>query len=300
MPEVVRPAKLLEVIEEARARLRRAAEERGGYVARIAGLRGKPLAVVGDIHGDYESFRWALDEAEKEGVLDGGLLVLLGDYVDRGPPEGQVSVVLGVASLILDYGPSRVVTLRGNHEPPEGLEPVPHDYWDALAELYGVEWADRLYDASRDLFDELPHALIVEGLAVFLHGGLPVSGFHLGPEGYLASRREPWSNFVEILWNDPSDDVEEKAPSPRGVGHLFGPRVTERALKLVGVEKVVRGHEPALRGYKVNHGGMVVTLFSRLGAPYYNEAAAILVCSDASALAGPEALRECLRLRRQG
>ncbi len=297
--KAAKPSNLLETLLEARGKLRRAAEERGGYVVRLEGVSSKPIAVIGDIHGDYDSFRWALREAEDEGILEGGVLVFLGDYVDRGPPEGQVSVILEVSRLILDSEPGRIITLRGNHEPPQGLEPIPHDYWDALAELYGVEWANRLYDASRRLFEELPHALVIDGLAVFLHGGLPVSGFERNPEWYLAANREPWDNFVEILWNDPSDSVEEKAPNPRGVGHLFGPQVTMRALKLLGVEKVIRGHEPALSGYKVNHGGRVVTLFSRMGAPYYNEAAAVLVCNEASQLAGPGVPRDCLRMKRQ-
>ncbi len=285
---------LRDLLEEAASRLEHEAKRRGGYIARLSQIKHKPVAVLGDIHGDYTSFMYALREAEKEGILDNGVIVLLGDYVDRGPPEGQVATIARVASLIINEKPQRIVALRGNHEPPPGLEPIPHDYEDALASLYGLEKASILYKISRRFFDALPHAAIVDNVALFLHGGLPVNGFHLGVNGYLAASKEPWENFVEILWNDPSDWVEEKAPSPRGVGHLFGPKITEKALALTGVKLVVRGHEPVQRGYKTNHEGRVVTLFSRLGPPYYNQAAAMILCSSFEALL--DELSECLRL----
>jgi len=283
-PQVPEYRDFTSLLERAVERLQRAAEERGGYIARIDSA-SKPVVVVGDIHGDYYSFSVALKLAEEAGALESGVIVFLGDYVDRGPPEGQVAVVAEIASLIDSLGPERVVALRGNHEPPEGLEPFPHDYGDALASVYGESRANEAYALSRRLFDSMPHAAIAEGKAVFLHGGLPVSGFELGVEGYLAANREPWSNFVEILWNDPTDEPIKYVDSPRGIGYLFGREITEKALQVIGAKRVVRGHEAAEEGYKVNHDGLVLTLFSRLGPPYYNAAAAALACPSLEDLA---------------
>jgi protein phosphatase len=39
---------------------------------------------------------------------------------------------------------------------------------------------------------------------------------------------------------------------------------------------LIRGHEPCEEGFKINHGGKVLTLFSRKGAPYFNEHGAYL------------------------
>ncbi|MFX1301640.1 MAG: serine/threonine protein phosphatase, partial [Promethearchaeota archaeon] len=38
----------------------------------------------------------------------------------------------------------------------------------------------------------------------------------------------------------------------------------------------IRGHEPADVGYKINHDGRVLTLFSRKGEPYFNSQGAFL------------------------
>ena len=45
---------------------------------------------------------------------------------------------------------------------------------------------------------------------------------------------------------------------------------------MLGVNVLFRGHEPCDLGYKFNHHGRVLTLFSRKGSPYYNERGAYL------------------------
>lgn len=73
-------------------------------------MSGRTVA-IGDIHGDLESFERLL---AKLPPLDAGdTLVLLGDYIDRGPRSAEVIArVRELAAL----GPMKVVTLRGNHE----------------------------------------------------------------------------------------------------------------------------------------------------------------------------------------
>jgi protein phosphatase len=45
---------------------------------------------------------------------------------------------------------------------------------------------------------------------------------------------------------------------------------------MLNVKVLIRGHEPSEEGYKINHNGRVLTLFSRKGEPYYNTQAAYL------------------------
>ena len=247
---------------------------RGGVIV-LKGFKG-PIAVVGDIHGDFNTFMRIVGELDREGFLDSGLLVLLGDYIDRGPPEGQVLTLSKVVELKKAMG-WRLVALRGNHEPPRDLKPYPHDYPYALRELYGAS-SRNLYELSLNLFNILPHALVVEGVALMLHGGPPTTLKNQLLE-YLSWNRHR-SVIEEILWNDPSEYVEYRAPSPRGAGFLWGPRVTEHALKVTRTELIIRGHEAVHEGYKLNHGGRVVTLFSRFGPPYYNIIASYIACTS--------------------
>ncbi|RJS85882.1 serine/threonine protein phosphatase, partial [Candidatus Bathyarchaeota archaeon] len=87
------------------------------------------------------------------------------------------------------------------------------------------------------------------------------------------------SHLEEILWSDPVDGIKGTTFSPRGAGKLFGPDVTSRFLRLMRAELLIRGHEPSNEGYKLNHGGKVLTLFSRKGPPYYNVKGAFMQLS---------------------
>jgi hypothetical protein len=47
-------------------------------------------------------------------------------------------------------------------------------------------------------------------------------------------------------------------------------------LRRFNVKILIRGHEPSGDGFKVNHTGKVLTLFSRKGPPYFNAQGAYL------------------------
>jgi len=247
---------------------------------RFVKLRGFNRAVVvGDLHGDLQSFRKALEIAAREGYPGGTALILLGDYVDRGPQ--QLETVALALSLSLSFGDSTVV-LRGNHEPPALLLPYPHDFPMLLQRRFGA-YGGVLYARFLSAFDCMSLAAYDEASgALFLHGGLPVRRYEDASvstlEDYLGGESERWRpEYTEILWNDPSDEVDAYEPSPRGVGHLWGPRVTSYVAERFGVTAILRGHEPAPLGFRLNHGGIVATIFSRLGPPYYNEKACVAV-----------------------
>ena len=82
------------------------------------------------------------------------------------------------------------------------------------------------------------------------------------------------SVLEELLWNDPRqlDSLEGWEDSPRGIGRHFGKEITASWLEISGTTCVIRGHEPC-QGFKIDHDGKVLTLFSsREPYPSFNAA----------------------------
>lgn len=218
--------------------------------------------VFGDLHGDLSSLTRIFNELnlinklEKEDVK----LVFLGDYVDRG--DKQLETLLTLLILKIRY-PTKIILLRGNHEPSPILEPSPHDFPLILKLIYGDNDGDLIYRRFFKLFNRLPFGARIKDKILMLHGGPSIRVL------YAKSFEEAFSIGLpivddtvleEILWNDPFE-AEEYEASYRGAGFLFGSVVTERALKLANVKYIIRGHEP-VHGFKIDHGGRVITIFS--------------------------------------
>jgi protein phosphatase len=217
------------------------ARSRPRGLVEIEPRRHREAVVIGDIHGDLDTLIQLLSYVNIEKILESnGLLIFLGDYVDRG--SKQLETLLFIALLKKRYR-GNVITLRGNHEPPDFLPVYPHDYPEILRAIYGGE-GDEIYKVSRQIFDLLPYAAIYRDTVVFLHGGIPV----LSTTSY-------WSDFrcildadhdkrtlEEILCNDPTEDPDiGYASSPRGAGFLWGEAITNEFIKKTGVKIIVRG-----------------------------------------------------------
>uniref|UniRef100_A0A7J3ZIW9 Serine/threonine protein phosphatase n=1 Tax=Fervidicoccus fontis TaxID=683846 RepID=A0A7J3ZIW9_9CREN len=233
---------------------------------------------VGDLHGDFDSLLKAVEEAERSRYPESARLVFLGDYVDRG--EKQVETFTGVLWLLENF-PESTIVLRGNHEPPPELHPYPHDFPFQLEIVYGRIAGSRLYRRFYGIFQLLPLAVLGDwGRVIFVHGGLPTRKYgrdDIGIREYLGGNSREWTEeYTEMLWNDPIESDVVSIPSPRGVGYLWGRRVTEWLRERYSVELVVRGHEPCQEGFRTNHDNTVITVFSRKGSPYYNERACIM------------------------
>lgn len=227
---------------------------------------GKDMYVFGDLHGDLLSLYLFLRKIDVYAYLkEGGMLVFLGDYIDRG--EYQVETILFLILLQMQFK-KQVVLLRGNHEPPEWLLPYPHDFPRHLMSRYPAKWR-YFYRKFLEIFQLMPHALYTTNGLFLAHGGISVKELNL--ESY---RRPTEEVLTEILWNDPYDGYGIY-PSYRGVGYLWGEDITIKFLSKNGLKLIVRGHEPC-EGYMWKHGRTVLTLFSRLGGPYYNSRASIV------------------------
>lgn len=218
------------------------------------------MAFIGDIHGDFNALvallnaTWNLVEGE-------GLLVFLGDYIDRG--YAQLEVISLLLYLKKMY-PEKIILLRGNHEPPSWLIPYPHDYPDILRLRFGSN-SKKIYEASLSFFESLPLAALVrEGGILSLHGGPPTSIFRCSTfecAFEIGMEKASEKLLEEVLWSDPVDMDVDYMPSPRGAGILFGTRATEKVLELAKARYIVRGHEP-VDGVEWCHGRRVATVFS--------------------------------------
>jgi hypothetical protein len=226
-------------------------------------VSSKKYYIIGDIHGDIKTLSKIYKKIGEIGKDE--TLVFLGDYGDRG--EFQIETWKTVAETKLILG-ENAITLRGNHEVLPDAIPYPHDIKIRLTEMFGETDGNKAYNELFLTFQELPIVLIGDGF-IALHGGFPIRGFNLDTIE---------SNIVEILWNDPFES-KGYADSPRGIGYLFGKDISEKWLSLTGSHFLVRGHE-ACEGYMANHDGLVYTVFSRTGKPYFNTRAAFAIIEN--------------------
>jgi diadenosine tetraphosphatase ApaH/serine/threonine PP2A family protein phosphatase len=231
--------------------------------------------VIGDLHGDLDSLGNILESSgftQKMTQRKDATLIFLGDYGDRGAYSAEVYYT--VLKLKLAF-PEQTVLLRGNHEGPEDLLASPHDLPMQFQFRFKENWRTA-YAKTRELFAYLYNAVLVEERCLMVHGGLSPNISSIQDLAH-ANVTHPEQEFLEdLLWSDPNDMVKEVLYSPRGAGKLFGKKVTENVLKKLNVKILIRGHEPCEEGFKLNHDGKVLTLFSRKGAPYFNAYGAYL------------------------
>jgi protein phosphatase len=231
--------------------------------------------VIGDLHGDLETLAKILTNCgfvKKFSQNESPLLIFLGDYGDRGDLSPEVYFV--VLKLKETY-PKNVVLMRGNHEGPEDILASPHDLPAHLHNKFGEDWS-KAYARLRDLFNQLYNGVLVNQQYIMLHGGVPSQAKSVEDVAYAHEMHPEETHLEEILWSDPEEGLTGTYPSPRGAGRLFGEDVTNHFLRMLNVKVLIRGHEPSEEGYKINHNGRVLTLFSRKGEPYYNTQAAYL------------------------
>ena len=245
------------------------------------------LVLIGDIHGDLKTLFKILDGIKFEEFLANvnNKIIFLGDYVDRG--NDSIGVLYTLCYLKQKY-PDSVILMRGNHEAPVEFPFSSHDLPYRIVQRYGAHEGKMIYKVKvLKFFNLLTLATIVHNHLLLVHGGLPTRGIELisNFKKLIASAQDAHihnSIMEEILWNDPwqlSSDREDWTYSKRGFGRLFGPAISKKWLKMSKTRVIVRGHQPC-RGFKIDHEGMIMTLFS-CKEPYPNlEAAYVLISAS--------------------
>jgi hypothetical protein len=234
-----------------------------------------PAYVMGDVHGNLMDLL-ALLTAVVDDTTTGrptlrNPLVLVGDYVDRGPHSVQVVALL--FRMLLLHGraapTARLVLLQGNHEAPA----VNGDwarYGDSCLRqqaqsLFGRLDGDQAWDAINDAFATLPLACVVGHEVLCVHGGFPSQGL----DALRGKEPPPASTIQEAVWSDFDmagtllGKGQHVGPSSRGHGiRTFSEVAAIRFLKQEGLSCMVRGHQGVWAGVHASDANRVITVFS--------------------------------------
>ncbi|HZS74570.1 MAG TPA: metallophosphoesterase family protein [Candidatus Nitrosotalea sp.] len=217
------------------------------------------LVVVGDIHGDLESLYKILYEINFETFLanKNNKIIFLGDYIDRG--SNSVAVLYTICMLKQTF-PDSVILMRGNHEASEEFPFKSHDLPEKISQYFGT---DKMYSLVLSFFRLLTVMVLVEDRLLLVHGGLPVHVSEaIKDMCYPTNANNTLLLLEDMLWNDPrmlDNTVWEKSRRP--YGKHFGISITQKWLEITHTKALVRGHEPC-NGYRVDHDGRILTLFS--------------------------------------
>jgi len=220
------------------------------------------IFVVGDLHGDYESFKNAVEFFDKN-KKEGDILIFLGDYADRGP--NGVEIISHLYQLLRTR--KDIVALKGNHEDySKDGEPrfYPCDLIDEANAKVSGGWKAFLENTFQNFLGYLKPAYIV-GEVLFVHGGISEK---------IQSREDLFKkeNQEILLWSDPYDG-EGEIPNSRGTGVEFGEDVTNKVLRKLNLKLIVRSHQPNKAGDGepfFEHSGKIVTINSSIvyGLPF--------------------------------
>ncbi len=207
---------------------------------------------VGDTHGDLQS---TINIAQILKNINTHV-VMLGDYIDRGP--NQLENINYIFALKSEF-PSRITLLRGNHE-------LPHvNYYHGFMIETIKRFSENLYEKYCECFSFMPYSALVNDKILALHGGLAEELTDLKQiENLPKGETEPENPVaLQILWNDPSEDVSGFQPSIRGsMIRDFGRDVFERFAEANGLDMMIRAHQYFAEGYHYYFDEKVLSLFT--------------------------------------
>lgn len=215
----------------------------------------KRILAIGDLHGDYQSFKSVLEMAD----LNEDLLVFLGDYADRG--DHGVEIIEKLHSYLVKY-PEDVIALKGNHEI-YSESGTPHfNPCDLIeeAETKRGGWQSFFEKEFKPFFSRLYLAARIPGKVLFIHAGITDA---VSSPKDLSSPSPELEN--DLLWSDAVEaGVYERFNVLRGTGKMFGEELTMKVCERLNVKRIIRSHEPrkAMKGPYYEHHDQVITVNS--------------------------------------
>ena len=232
------------------------------------------LTVLGDLHGCYSCLKGAVMQADffskvaahrKDPTKTKPILVLLGDYIDRG--LFSLNGVLRTALQMYVTAPDYVYVLRGNHE----------YYLEYKGQIYGgVKPAEAIntlkphlpievFRHYMKLFDNLPNTLLFDR-TLFVHAGIPRDSLIKERWKDLNALNDPDIRF-QMMWSDPSSaDVIPAALQEQSARFPFGRLQAAHFLQRIGCTTLIRGHEKVESGFAQTYHDDAVTLITLFSA----------------------------------
>ncbi|KAK9724346.1 hypothetical protein RND81_05G066100 [Saponaria officinalis] len=217
---------------------------------------GAPIKVCGDIHGQYSDL---LRLFECGGLPPKSNYLFLGDYVDRG--KQSLETICLLLAFKIKY-PENFFLLRGNHEC-ASINRI-YGFYDECKRRFNV----KLWKVFTDCFNCLPVAALIDEKILCMHGGLSPDLHHLDQIRNLHRPSDvPESGLLcDLLWSDPSNDIQGWGMNDRGVSYTFSPKKVAETLQKLDVDLICRAHQVVEDGYEFFANRRLVTIFS---APNY-------------------------------
>jgi len=220
-----------------------------------------PLALCGDVHGQYHDLLRIFDSAKLPPITD---YLFLGDYVDRG--KKSIETVCMLFAYKVKY-PENFFLLRGNHESPS-VSRI-YGFYDECKRRFDV----KVWQSFCDVFNALPVCATIDDRVICMHGGLSQDIMVNGQEDLQKIRdlQRPADIpdaglLCDLLWADPSPENHGWNPNDRGVSLAFGANVVAEFLNKMDMDLVCRAHQVVEDGYEFFAQRQLVTIFS---APNY-------------------------------
>lgn len=215
-----------------------------------------PIKICGDVHGQYSDL---LRLFEYGGLPPKSNYLFLGDYVDRGKQS------LETICLLLAYKikyPENFSLLRGNHEC-ASVNRI-YGFYDECKRRFNV----KLWKVFTDCFNCLPVAALIDEKILCMHGGISPDLHNLDQIRNLHRPTDvPESGLLcDLLWSDPSNEVQGWGMNDRGVSYTFGPDKVTECLQKLDLDLICRAHQVVEDGYEFFADRQLVTIFS---APNY-------------------------------
>lgn len=232
-----------------------------------------PVTVVGDLHGQvYDLYRIL----STVGLPPGHTYLFLGDLVDRGEFSVATLVLVYVLKILF---PSNVFLVRGNHEADDMAKR------SGLFQEVMVAFQDStVYQSILESFDFLPLAASIGPSILCVHGGF---GPQLKSLSQIDAIKRPIEDedkslVDELMWSDPSEQVELFGESMRGRGCVYGVKAFTQLQNSTGIRTLIRGHECVAEGIRYSFDKHLITVFS---ASNYcgcnrNKASAVTITED--------------------
>lgn len=234
-----------------------------------------PIIVVGDLHGQFLDL---IRIFQKNGIPPGKKYLFLGDLVDRGEFSVDILIFLFLLKIL---HPESIFFIRGNHE------------FNSLASTMGFfnEIIDKyeepsMYNAFINLFSFIPLGALINEKILCIHGGL---GPNFTSVFQIPLVYRPLCDFGkydvadDILWSDPSNEIDTYEPNKRGAGWTFGKAIVDKFCEDNNIDMIIRGHECVMNGYENFFNGKLITVFSASNSvgSVGNEAAVIEIKNPA-------------------